>query len=63
MDMNAVRAGSLGASQSAHFIGVRADVTDPQACRSAVAETVTTFGALNGLIHMAAIHSTQTGAS
>ena len=60
MDMNAVRSGSLGASQSAHFIGVRADVTDPQACRSAVAETVTTFGALNGLIHMAAIHSTQT---
>jgi NAD(P)-dependent dehydrogenase (short-subunit alcohol dehydrogenase family) len=42
------------------FLAVRADVASAADCRSAVTQTVERFGALDGLIHMAAVHSTQT---
>jgi len=58
VDLNAVPL--LEAGPSSCCIGVRADVTDPEACRDAVAQTTTKFGALTSLIHMAAAHSTQT---
>jgi 3-oxoacyl-[acyl-carrier protein] reductase len=58
VDLNAVPSEM---PDTAHgFIGVRADVTDPEACRQAVVETTQQFGALTSLIHMAAAHSTQT---
>jgi NAD(P)-dependent dehydrogenase (short-subunit alcohol dehydrogenase family) len=60
VDLNPVPSELLDTGQSSCFIGVRADVTDPEACRRAVAETTEKFGALTSLIHMAAAHSTQT---
>ena len=36
------------------------DVADAASCAAAIAATTTRFGRLDGLIHMAAIHSTQT---
>ncbi len=38
------------------------DVCDARACREAVAAMVAQFGRIDGLIHMAAIHSTKTWA-
>jgi 3-oxoacyl-[acyl-carrier protein] reductase len=60
VDLNALPSELLDTGRSSCFIGVRADVTDPEACRRAVAETTEKFGALTSLIHMAAAHSTQT---
>jgi 3-oxoacyl-[acyl-carrier protein] reductase len=37
-----------------------ADISDPAQCRAAVAATVEAFGALDGLAHLAAIHSMKT---
>ncbi|MGE5540198.1 MAG: SDR family NAD(P)-dependent oxidoreductase [Gemmatimonas sp.] len=42
------------------LIALRADVSSEQECRDAVAATVNRFGGLDGLIHMAALHSTMT---
>ena len=60
VDLNAVPLDGPDVSLSSSSISLRTDVTDPQACRSAVAEATRTFGALTSLIHMAAIHSTET---
>lgn len=45
---------------ASRFIPARADVASALDCRRAVAETLQRFGALDGLIHMAGVHSTQT---
>ncbi len=37
-----------------------ADISDAEQCRAAVAATVAAFGALDGLAHLAAIHSMKT---
>jgi 3-oxoacyl-[acyl-carrier protein] reductase len=44
----------------ARLLPLTVDVSDEAACRRAVAETVARFGGLDGLIHMAALHSTLT---
>jgi len=41
-------------------LALRADVASEADCRAAVAATVQRFGTLDGLIHMAALHSTLT---
>jgi 3-oxoacyl-[acyl-carrier protein] reductase len=46
----------------ARLMALRADVSSEQECRKAVAETVRRFGGVDGLIHMAALHSTKTWA-
>src|SRR5690242_1380227 len=38
----------------------RADVSSEAECRRAITETVERFGGLDGLVHMAALHSTKT---
>src|SRR4051794_26226511 len=60
VDVNAVPPDRVDTSATPSYIGVRADVSDPEACRSAVAEATAKFGTLTSLIHMAAMHSTQT---
>lgn len=42
------------------LLTLRADVSSEADCREAVAATVKRFGGLDGLIHMAALHSTKT---
>lgn len=42
------------------FIAARADVSDAHACDEAVEAAARAFGRIDGLIHMAATHSTQT---
>lgn len=42
------------------LLTLRTDVGSLEDCRAAVSATAKTFGALDGLIHMAAIHSTGT---
>jgi 3-oxoacyl-[acyl-carrier protein] reductase len=41
-----------------HFLQIRADVADDADCRTVVARTVDALGKPNGMIHMAAAHST-----
>jgi NAD(P)-dependent dehydrogenase (short-subunit alcohol dehydrogenase family) len=41
------------------FLAVRADVASSVDCKGAVPQTVERFGGLDGLIHMAAMHSTD----
>jgi 3-oxoacyl-[acyl-carrier protein] reductase len=45
------------AAEASRFVAVQADIADAASCRTVVAQTLQTFGALNGLIHMAAVHS------
>lgn len=59
VDVNAMP-DSLGAGKKERFLSVRADVASIDDCRKAVEATARTFGAVDGLIHMAAIHSTRT---
>jgi 3-oxoacyl-[acyl-carrier protein] reductase len=42
------------------FVALTTDVSDASACTSAVAATVARFGHVDGLIHMAAVHSVKT---
>jgi NAD(P)-dependent dehydrogenase (short-subunit alcohol dehydrogenase family) len=42
------------------LIGLAVDVSDEEACRDAVAQTVAAFGGLDALLHFAAFHSTKT---
>jgi 3-oxoacyl-[acyl-carrier protein] reductase len=51
---------SAAAGAPERFIAARADVTEAGACEAAVTAAVRAFGRLDGLIHMAAIHSTST---
>ncbi|HEY7248425.1 MAG TPA: SDR family oxidoreductase [Xanthobacteraceae bacterium] len=44
----------------ARFVEVRADIADESDCRRIAEHAVKTFGALNAMIHMAALHSTST---
>ena len=44
---------------ASRLLAVRADVANAADCKSAVTQTVERFGALDGLIHMAAMHSTE----
>lgn len=60
VDLNEPDSDGLSADDLTRFIAVKADVTDAAACEAAVQAAVNAFGGLDGLIHMAAVHSTQT---
>ena len=60
VDLNEPDAAGIEADALARFIAVRADVSDAGACAAAVESAVREFGGLDGLIHMAAVHSTST---
>jgi 3-oxoacyl-[acyl-carrier protein] reductase len=51
---------SLVAGAKDRCLALRADVTSLDECRDAVGAAAKAFGAVDGLIHMAAIHSTRT---
>jgi NAD(P)-dependent dehydrogenase (short-subunit alcohol dehydrogenase family) len=59
VDLNPVSAATL-AAHAVRFCPVQADVVDAAACHKAVAQAIERFGTLDGLIHMAAIHSSLT---
>lgn len=60
VDVNEPDASGIPADALPRFVAARADVADPSACEAAVQTAVRAFGGLDGLIHMAAIHSTKT---
>src|SRR5580698_845236 len=47
-------------ADDARYFEFTADISDSAQCRAAVAATVAAFGALDGLAHLAAIHSMKT---
>ena len=49
-----------GSADNARYFEFTADISDSAQCRAAVAATVAAFGALDGLAHLAAIHSMKT---
>jgi 3-oxoacyl-[acyl-carrier protein] reductase len=50
----------LGREAMQRFIAVKTDVADAASCRDTVRQTIAKFGRVDGLIHMAAVHSTKT---
>lgn len=60
VDINEPDATVVAGEARQRFIAARADVTDAGACDVAVAKATKAFGGLDGLIHMAAVHSTNT---
>ncbi len=61
VDLNPIPAGGFDPKARAErFIAARADVSDAAQCASAVDACVNRFGQIDGLIHMAAVHSTRT---
>lgn len=61
LDVQAVPAGlTKDINGTDRLLPLRVDVSSEADCRKAVADTVQRFGGLDGLIHMAALHSTKT---
>ena len=60
IDVNEIDFGGLPAGHVSRLIATRADVSDANACEAAVEAAVGEFGRVDGLIHMAAVHSTKT---
>ena len=60
VDINEPDAQGLLPESLSRFIAVKADVCDAGACAGAVEAAVREFGRIDGLVHMAAIHSTKT---
>lgn len=58
VDINLPTADDIPAEARPRLICAQANVTDANACASAVNAAVRAFGGLDGLIHMAAVHST-----
>jgi NAD(P)-dependent dehydrogenase (short-subunit alcohol dehydrogenase family) len=59
LDLNEIDGGGLPAGHLSRLIATRADVSDAHACEAAVDAAVRAFGRVDGLIHMAAVHSTK----
>ncbi len=59
VDRDPIDAGAIGGTGS-HLVTAKADVSKPEDCRNAVATAERAYGRVDGLIHMAAIHSTKT---
>ncbi len=59
-DRDAIHITGVDPSALARFIAVKIDVSDHADCANAVAACVKEFGRVDGLIHMAAVHSTKT---
>ncbi|MFN3891752.1 MAG: SDR family NAD(P)-dependent oxidoreductase [Beijerinckiaceae bacterium] len=60
VDVNEPDMSGIAAGVRERLVCARADVSDAAACAAAVEAAVGAFGGLDGLIHMAAIHSTST---
>jgi len=60
LDINQPDARDIPADSLSRFIAVTADVSDALACERAVEAATREFGRVDGLIHMAAVHSTAT---
>ena len=60
VDLNEPDASGVPADALPRLISMRADVTDASACEAAAQAAARAFGGLDGLIHMAAVHSTAT---
>lgn len=54
------RKDDAGGDSGASIMALRCDVSKEAECREAIARIVDRFGRLDGLVHMAAIHSTKT---
>ena len=59
-DLDPIPMATLTPEQGARLLPLRADVADVESCCNIAARTMEKFGALTGLVHMAAAHSTQT---
>jgi NAD(P)-dependent dehydrogenase (short-subunit alcohol dehydrogenase family) len=59
-DLNPVPEQSLTPEHRTRLLAVGADVTDAASCRSIAQQAMARFGSVNGVIHMAAVHSTDT---
>ena len=60
LDRDAINPALVEASAPGQLLCLKTDVSDPAACTAAVAASVREFGRIDGLIHMAALHSTKT---
>jgi 3-oxoacyl-[acyl-carrier protein] reductase len=60
MDLQPFPINQVKADQRSRFIETRANVANQAECIAATKRAVDTFGKVNGLIHMAAIHSSLT---
>ena len=60
LDISPIDLDNIAPNGTASVIEAITDVSDPDACTRAVALTVEKFGRLDGLVHMAAAHSTET---
>ncbi len=60
MDLQPFPIDQIKPDQRSWFIEARANVTSQGECVAATKRTVEAFGKINGLIHMAGIHSSQT---
>ncbi len=60
VDRDVINADGIDPAALKRFIAVRADISHHADCANAVSACVREFGRLDGLIHMAAIHSTKT---
>ncbi|MDF2117512.1 SDR family NAD(P)-dependent oxidoreductase [Roseiarcaceae bacterium H3SJ34-1] len=59
-DIDAIATADIGAEAMQRFVAHKTDVADAASCRDAVRRTIAKFGRVDGLIHMAAVHSTKT---
>lgn len=58
-DVAPIPATLVDAAPAGRLLAIATDVAAPEDCRRTVAEAVARYGRLDGLIHMAAIHSTE----
>lgn len=59
-DVQSIPLDGIGESERKRLVRLRCDVSVEADCRKAVADTVAAFGALNGVLHFAGIHSVKT---
>lgn len=60
LDRDPIRPALKQAAGPGQLSAMQLDVSDSAACFAAMADAVTEFGRIDGLIHMAAVHSTKT---
>ncbi|MDB5532104.1 MAG: 3-oxoacyl-[acyl-carrier protein] reductase [Hyphomicrobiales bacterium] len=59
-DIDTIATADIGSEAMQRFIAIKTDVADAASCRDSVRRTIEKFGRVDGLIHMAAVHSTKT---
>jgi 3-oxoacyl-[acyl-carrier protein] reductase len=60
LDLQPIPIEQIGAGHRSRFVELRANVANEDECIAAIKRAVAAFGKINGLIHMAGIHSTLT---